>query len=151
MLNLCNSTLHIVSCKDAATFFRLNHLTYSTAKMSRSPQAAVRNAVESFTAEKDVKKIVLQSGVVAFFASELATNDLLPSDIDVLLSGVKFLLQNWDTCYAGQPAWPDLCYYITGWLCIAVKIHGNDAALNKSVRNLQFALSKCSKTEQVTY
>ena len=120
--------------------------------MRMDPTGRLSQKIQALISAKSLPPPKQQAGFVHYLKSDLSESDLTGSDITVLITGVKYLLQHWDdACNAEktETSWADLCFYLAGWLCAAVKCFGDSAALEKTIRNLQFVVSKCSKTPQV--
>ena len=120
--------------------------------MSSTERTATRQFIEELISGKDAKSTRVTEKGYALFSSQLSESALCAEDVDLLISAVKFMLQHWETCCATQSSsciWSDLCFYMTGWMCAAVRTHGDEAGLNRAIRNLQFSLSRAGKAEQV--
>lgn len=117
-----------------------------------SQAASIKIAIEELLVARDAKHIRFDERTTELFTGGLCEEDLLADDIATLLSGVKCMLQLWEHCSAQQlGAWQDLCFYMTGWMCAAVRRHGCEADLSRTIRNLQFSISKGSKAPSVHF
>lgn len=121
---------------------------------SKAAAGAVRKALAEITGCADAKKLLINEKTAAYFRSGLCEGDLVPGDVDALIATVKCMLQGWDACCDQQSSvalWPALCFQLTGWMCAAVRLFGDEEALARAMKNLQFSVSKGNKAEQVPY
>ena len=121
-------------------------------KSKKIAASGAREALSEITGCVDTKKLRIGENTVSYFQSGLCEGDLAPADVDALIAAVKCLLQSWDCCCDSQSSlalWPSLCFRLTGWMCTAVRLHGDDDALARALKNMQFSISKGNKSEQV--